>query len=77
MKYEMNPVGLVVFIIFIGVGIYDFALVVFSGVGGTISNAMVDYGLRAPFWVFVAGLVMGHLCFPMRGKCKKCGEIIT
>jgi peptidoglycan/LPS O-acetylase OafA/YrhL len=67
-KYSMNPVGLVVFIIFIGVGIYDFGLVVFNGVGGTISNAMVDYGIRAPFWVFVAGLVCGHLLFPMRRK---------
>lgn len=68
MKYEMNKVGLVCLVVFIGLGIFDFGLVVFNGVGGTISNAMVDYGVRAPFWVFVAGLVCGHLMFPMKAK---------
>lgn len=66
MKYEMKPAGLVVFIAFIVVGIIDLGFVVFGGTGTTISAFMIDAGLRSPFWVFVAGLVCGHLLFPMR-----------
>ncbi len=74
MKYTMNKVGLTILIAFIVSGIYDFGLVVFTGVGGTISNAMVSYGIRSPYWVLVAGITLGHLMVGMHAAiCPKCG----
>ncbi len=45
-----------------------------DGAASANGDHEVDYGLRAPFWVFVAGLVVGHLMLDMRAAvCPKCG----
>lgn len=66
MKWEMPLPGLIVFITLIVLGIIDFGFVLFRGTGGTISNAMVQMGIKAPFWPFVFGCVCGHLFFYMK-----------
>jgi len=67
MKYEMNKVGLFIFILCIAAGITDLGMVVFGGVNGSISSYVVSIiGPQAPVVVFVTGLVAGHLFFPMR-----------
>ena len=65
MKWYMRTTPLVIFILFIVAGIYDFACVVFGGTGSTISAFMVKMGLSAPFPVFVIGLICGHFFFKM------------
>lgn len=64
--WEMQWPALIVFIAFIVLGIIDLGFVVFRGTGGTISNAMVQMGIRAPFWPFVVGAVCGHLLWYMQ-----------
>ena len=65
MNWTMRTTPLVIFVIFIVAGIYDFACVVFGGTGSTISAYMVKVGLSAPFSVFVIGLICGHFFFKM------------
>lgn len=65
-NWYMNTTPLVIFMIFIIAGIYDFACVVFGGTGSTISAFMVKMGLSAPFPVFVIGLICGHFFFAMK-----------
>ncbi len=73
-KWTMPIPALVMLVIFIGVGIYDFALVTITGTGSTVSNWMVEMNLRAPFWLNVICLVVGHFSFKMYNVCPKCGE---
>lgn len=75
--YSMSTPGLIVFIIFVAAGIYDFALVLFSGTGSSISAFMVDAGIRSPLWLCVLSMVIGHFVFGMRkteAVCPKCGH---
>jgi hypothetical protein len=75
MKYEMNRVGLIVFIGLIAAALVDLGFVVFGGVNGTISSFFVGViGVKAPFVYFVCGCIAGHLVFPMNATCIKCGE---
>ena len=62
----MSTAGLFFFITLIVLGLFDLGCVLFKGTGSTISAFMVDAGIRSPFFVFVLGVVAGHLLFPMR-----------
>lgn len=65
-KYRMNKVGLVVFILLLASALVDLGLVVFGGVNGSISAFMVGVvGIKAPWVYFVIGTILGHLAFPM------------
>lgn len=65
MKMDMGTAPLIIFILFIVVGITDLGFVVFTGTGTSISNAMINIGFKSPLVVFVSGLVAGHLFFYM------------
>lgn len=65
-KYSMNSTALVFFIFILGLGIYDLAVVVFSGTSSSISNFLVNLGLQSPIVSFVLGCIAGHALFPMR-----------
>jgi hypothetical protein len=66
-KYEMNRVGLVVFIGLLASALVDLGFVVFGGVNGTVSSFVVGVvGPKAPWVFFVVGVVAGHLFFPMQ-----------
>lgn len=71
MKMDMGWAPLVIFVVFIVVGIIDLGFVVFTGTGSSISNAMINIGFKSPLVVFVCGLVAGHLFFYMYPKKEK------
>ena len=56
----MKLTSLIVTITIIGLGIYDLAVVVFSGTPGTISQFFVDVGFDAPAVVFAIAFTCGH-----------------
>ncbi len=56
MKWEMPIPALIVFIALIILGLIDFGFVIFTGTGGTISNWMMELGIRAPFLALCYGV---------------------
>ena len=80
MKFEMKgKIKLIVFIFLIALSLVDLGLVLFANTEMSISAAMTTLGVRAPFFVLILGMVLGHW-FPMSLKtesvCPKCGEKI-
>lgn len=67
--FHMSQPLLIVFVTLIVLGLYDLGKVTLKGQPSTISSAMIWAGLTSPFWVFVTGVVMGHLVFGMRAVC--------
>ena len=65
-KFTMDKTALVFFIFILGLGIYDLAVVTFSGTSSSISNFLVNLGLKSPIISFVLGCIAGHALFPMR-----------
>lgn len=63
MKIPKNKTALIIFIGIIVLGIWDLYCVVFETEHWTVSQVMVDLGMRAPFIVFVFGMCVGHFWF--------------
>lgn len=65
MKWDMNKTGLVVFIAILAIGIYDLAVVLFSGTSGSVSAFIINTIPLAPGFTFMCGVICGHLFFNM------------
>ena len=75
--FTMHNTSLVIFILFIVAGIWDFGCCVFSGVGSTISATMISFGFKSPFSVLVIGMIIGHLwfyCYPVVNCAVMCAK---
>lgn len=75
----MSITSLVVFTLFIILGLYD-AFVVFyrgkgSNIGESVSRMLQRTGFRSPLFVFMFGLIMGHLFFYMKPECDCPAEV--
>lgn len=57
----MPLAGLVTCILIITLGIVDLFFVLFKGSGSSVSNFLVNAGVKAPFVTFTFGCVCGHL----------------
>lgn len=60
-NYEMSRTGLVTTIAVIALMVYDLAVVLFSGTGSSISNFLINAGVRSPVICFGLGWIMCHL----------------
>lgn len=67
-KFSMSTTGVVVLTTLIVLGLFDLYMVVFKGVGSSISNFVVETGQYSPVFTFVSGVVTGHLFLPMKEK---------
>lgn len=66
MNLDMNPTGLVVFILVLAAGIYDLAVVViFKKMNRSITNFLITTAYKAPIVTFTFGCSAGHLFFYM------------
>lgn len=70
-KYRMDTTALVFFIFILVLGLYDLAVVVFSGTSSSVSNFLTNIGLTSPLFSFVLGCIAGHAIFPMKEKGTK------
>ncbi len=59
----MKRTALILFIAFIALGLYDFAVVVFTGLPSSISQFIVSTTKVDPIMTFVMGCIVGHLFF--------------
>ena len=59
--YTMPVAGLVVTIAFTSLGIFDLWKVLITGTGSSISNFLINAGVRDPVIVGAAMFLMGHL----------------
>jgi len=57
----MRLTPLVTIILIITLGIYDLAVVVFSGTESSVSAFLIRSGFKSPMFVFMTGYVAGHL----------------
>ena len=64
MKFTMNPVALVFFILVIIMGITDLGFVVFGGTSTSLSAWFAAHG-ATPIVSFTLGCLSGHLLFNM------------
>lgn len=62
---QMNTTGLVVFIAFIILALYDLWCVVRKGTASSISNFLITTVFKSPIISFVFGCIAGHLFFYM------------
>lgn len=61
----MNLTRKILFISMIVLGIYDFGVFAFKGVGSTVSQVMTDYFHVSPFGCGVIFMILGHFLWPM------------
>jgi len=59
-KFTMSTTGLVLTIVVIGLALYDLVLVLFSGTGSSISNFLVNVGIKSPVMSFCLGWLCSH-----------------
>ena len=64
-NYKMPLAGLLTTIAVITLGIVDLVMVLTKGTGGSVSNFLINAGVRSPTVVFMVGFVCGHLWGPM------------
>lgn len=62
--YTMSITGLVITIAVIGLGIYDFVVVVFTD-KPSISTFLKNVGMHSPMFNLTVGFILGHLFGPM------------
>lgn len=69
----MSITALVVFTLFLILGLYDGFVVFWNGkgsnIGESVSRLLQRTGFKSPLFVFMFGLIMGHLFFYMQPEC--------
>lgn len=60
-KFSMSTTGLVTTILTITLMIYDLVMVLFYGTGSSVSNFLINAGVKSPVICFGFGWIMCHL----------------
>lgn len=72
---QMLPIGLVVFIGIIILGIVDLYFVLFKKTSSSVSQFLITTSFRSPIVSWTFGVVSGHLWFPMYEAGKPHGTL--
>lgn len=68
----METTPLVVFTLFIILGLYDaVAVYIRGGVKTSVSRFLERIGFKSPPFIFMMGLIMGHLFFALEPDCSE------
>lgn len=59
--FDMTKTGLIVTILVIGLMCYDLAAVLIGGTGSSVSNFLINAGIKSPVICFGAGWICCHL----------------
>lgn len=65
-KYTMSLTALVTFVLMFVLALYDFAAFTFVGEQTSVSNWLVNVAHASPPFVFMLGILAGHLFWPMK-----------
>ena len=60
-SYTMSRTGLITTIAVIALMLYDLVVVLFTGTGSSVSNFLINSGVRSPVICFGLGWVAAHI----------------
>lgn len=60
-KFTMSTTGLLTTILVIGLMCYDLVVVLLNGTGSSVSNFLINAGVRSPVICFGVGWICSHL----------------
>jgi len=64
-KMTMSKTALITFISLIAFALFDLGMVIFGGTGSSVSNFLINVGIKSPIFCFTLGCTVGHLFYMM------------